>query len=162
MRSDKLGSQLDRKSKICFLFTFLNVYVSWIEWRKILILYLSSTKFRHFSDQNEPKVEHHENEFWQLSNIKMNITNNYNLKSRWKKWGHLSSFHVSFSFFFYLGFLLPTFSSSWNSKQRVEILKVTSFNPRFTSSNPRFTSSDPRVQIHELRVQIHDLRVQIH
>ena len=40
MRSDKLGSQLGRKSKTCF-FNILNVYVSLIERDKILILLIS-------------------------------------------------------------------------------------------------------------------------
>ena len=40
MRSDKLGSQLGRKSKTCF-FTILNVYVSLIERDKILISLIS-------------------------------------------------------------------------------------------------------------------------
>ena len=35
MRSRKLGSQLEGKTKTWF-FTFLNVYVSWIEWYKTL------------------------------------------------------------------------------------------------------------------------------
>ena len=35
MRSDKFGSQLDRKSKTWF-FIFLNTYVSWIERDKVL------------------------------------------------------------------------------------------------------------------------------
>ena len=40
MRSDKFGSQLDRKSKTWF-FTFLNVHAYWIEWDKFLISQLS-------------------------------------------------------------------------------------------------------------------------
>ena len=68
-------SQLDRKSKTWF-FTFLSVYVCWIERDKILISQLSSPKFRYFADQNgRTKVGPHENEFWQFSNTKMNITN---------------------------------------------------------------------------------------
>ena len=54
MRSDKFGSQLDWKSKTWF-FTFLNVYVFWIEWDKILILQFSPSQFRYFTDQNGPK-----------------------------------------------------------------------------------------------------------
>ena len=54
MRSDKFGSQLDRKSKICF-FTFINVYVPWIE--KILISQITPPKFRYFLDQNEQKED---------------------------------------------------------------------------------------------------------
>ena len=46
MRSDKFGSQLDRKSKIWF-FTFLSVYVSLIERDKILISQFSPPKFRY-------------------------------------------------------------------------------------------------------------------
>ena len=53
MRSDKFGSQLERKSKTRF-FTFLYVYVSWIEQDKIKILIsqLTPAKFRYFADQN--------------------------------------------------------------------------------------------------------------
>ena len=47
-------SQLDRKSKTCF-FTFLNVYIFWIERDKILISQLSPPKFRYFADQNGSK-----------------------------------------------------------------------------------------------------------
>ena len=65
---------VDRKSKIWF-FTFLDVYVCWIEWDKVLISQLSIPKFRYFADQNErSKVEPHENEIWQFSNTKSNIT----------------------------------------------------------------------------------------
>ena len=46
-------SQLDRKSKTWF-FIFLNVYVSWIEWDKILMSQLSPPKSRYFADQNGP------------------------------------------------------------------------------------------------------------
>ena len=63
MRSDKFGSQLDRKSKTCF-FNFLNLYIFWIKRGKILISQLSPTKFRYFVDQNGPKRESHDNEFW--------------------------------------------------------------------------------------------------
>ena len=62
MRSDKFGSQLDWKSKTWF-FTFLNVYVSWIERDKILISQLSPLDFRYFADQNGPKRGPHEIEF---------------------------------------------------------------------------------------------------
>ena len=53
MRSDKFGSQLERKSKTRF-FTFLYVYVSWIKQDKIKILIsqLTPAKFRYFADQN--------------------------------------------------------------------------------------------------------------
>ena len=74
MKSDKLDSQLYWKSKTWF-FTFLNVYVSWIERGKILISQLSPPKFRYFTDQNGPKGQPHENEFWHFPNTKMNITN---------------------------------------------------------------------------------------
>ena len=67
-------SQLDRKSKTWF-FTFLNVYVFWIEQGKILISQLSPPKFIYFADQNGPKREPYEKEFWQFSNTKMNIAN---------------------------------------------------------------------------------------
>ena len=62
-------SQLDRKSKTLF-FTFLNVYVFWIERDKILISQLSPSKFRCFADQDGQKWGSHENEFWQFSNAK--------------------------------------------------------------------------------------------
>ena len=74
MRSDKFGSQLDRKIKTWF-FTFLNVYVSRIERDKILISQLSPPKFRYFAEQNGPKGGRYENEFWQFWNTKMNIIN---------------------------------------------------------------------------------------
>ena len=67
-------SQLDRKSKTWF-FTFLNMYVCWIEWDKILISQLSPPKFSYCADQNgRTKVGPCENEFWQFPNTKMNIT----------------------------------------------------------------------------------------
>ena len=56
MRSDKFGSQLERKSKTWF-FTFLNMYVSWTEWDKILIPQLIPPKFRYFADQNGRKED---------------------------------------------------------------------------------------------------------
>ena len=67
-------SQLDRKSKTC-LFTFLNVYVSWIEQGKILILQLLLPKFRYFP-------------------MKMNFEfpNQLGFKKQMKKWCHLSGF----------------------------------------------------------------------
>ena len=48
LRSDKFGFQLDWKSKTWF-FTFLNVYVSWIERDKILIsqFYLQNSGILH-------------------------------------------------------------------------------------------------------------------
>ena len=49
----QFGSQFDWKSKTS-LFTFLNVYVFWIEWDKILISQLSPLKFRYFTDQKRP------------------------------------------------------------------------------------------------------------
>ena len=54
------------------------------------------SKLRYFTKQNGPKGGPRENEFWLFSNTKMNVTNSSSGKSRWKKWGHLSSFHVSF------------------------------------------------------------------
>ena len=56
-------SQRDRKSQTCF-FTFLNVYIFWIERDKILISQLSPPKFKYFVEQNRPKRRPHENEFW--------------------------------------------------------------------------------------------------
>ena len=58
----KFGSQLVWKSKTWF-FTFLSVYVSWIEQEKILIWQLSLLKFRYFTENNEPKGGPHENQF---------------------------------------------------------------------------------------------------
>ena len=49
--------------------------LSWIKPDKILISQLLLPKFRYFADQNWPKRWSHENEFWQFSNTKMNITN---------------------------------------------------------------------------------------
>ena len=86
MRSDKFGSQLDRESKT-WLFTFLNVYVSWIEWDKILILQFLPPKFKYFADQNRSKGGSHENEFWEFSDTKINITDSKSSKSGWKKNG---------------------------------------------------------------------------
>ena len=99
MISDKFGSKLDWKSKIWF-FNFLNVYVSWIEQDKIVISQVSPAKFRYFADQNGPKGALHEDKFWHFSNTKMNITDSWSSKSKWKKWGHLSSllfFFLSYS-----------------------------------------------------------------
>ena len=62
MRSEKFGSQLDWKSKICF-FIFLNIYFSWIERDKILISQPSPPKFRYFADQTGPKGRPHETNF---------------------------------------------------------------------------------------------------
>ena len=53
-------------------------------------------KLSYFTDQNGVKERSHGNEFWLFSNTKMNTTNNTIGKNRWKKWGHLSGFHVSF------------------------------------------------------------------
>ena len=54
---DKLCSQIERKSKTCFFFTFSYVYVSWIEWDRILILQLTPINVRYFSKQNGQKQE---------------------------------------------------------------------------------------------------------
>ena len=56
MRSNTFSSQFNRKSKTWF-FTFLNVYVSWIERDKILISQLTRPKFKYFVDQNEQKED---------------------------------------------------------------------------------------------------------
>ena len=79
-------------------FTFLIVYVSWIEQDKILVSQLPPPKFRYFANQNGQKRGPHEDEFWQMnfSNSKMSFLNSKGSKGRWKKWGHLSGFHVSF------------------------------------------------------------------
>ena len=42
-------------------------------------------KLSYFTDQNGPKGGAHENEFWLFSNTKINVTNSYSGKSRWKK-----------------------------------------------------------------------------
>ena len=68
-------SQLDRKSKTWF-FTFLNVYVSWIERDKILISQFLPSKFRYFADKNRPNGTPHENKFWQISIAKTNCFQN--------------------------------------------------------------------------------------
>ena len=52
-------------------------------------------KLRYFTDQNRPKGRANENEFGLFSNTKMNVKNSK--KADEKKWGHLSSFHISFS-----------------------------------------------------------------
>ena len=39
---------------------------------------------RYFTDQNRPKVESHENEFWVFSNSKMDDTNSLSGKGKWK------------------------------------------------------------------------------
>ena len=73
--STKFQIRLHRKSKTWF-FTFVNVYVCWIKLDKILMSQISPPKSRYFADQSErTKVGPHENEFWQFSNTKMNITN---------------------------------------------------------------------------------------
>ena len=41
-----------RKKKYNLVFYFLNVYVSWIQWEKILISQLTPPKFRYFAYQN--------------------------------------------------------------------------------------------------------------
>ena len=79
-------SQLNRKSKRLF-FTFLNVYIFWIEQDKILIPQLSPSKIRYFADQNGPNGGPHENEFWQVSKGKKIFLNNLGSKNRWKKMG---------------------------------------------------------------------------
>ena len=67
--SDKFGSQLNRKSKIWF-FTFLNVYVSWIERGKFLISQFTPPKFRYFADQNRRKEDL----------MKINFDNNFQMQ----------------------------------------------------------------------------------
>ena len=71
---------------------FLNVYISWIERDKILILQLSTSKLMYFADQNGPKRGPHENEFLQFSNVKLSFLNSLGTKCRWKKWGHFYGF----------------------------------------------------------------------
>ena len=91
----RIYSQLGRTSQTWF-FTFLNVQVSSIHLEKTLISQLFPTKFRYFADQNGQVGGSHENEFWQFSNAKISPLNSQGLKSRWKNWGRLSGFNVSF------------------------------------------------------------------
>ena len=42
------------------------------------------SKWKYFTDQNEPKRRSHKNEFWIFSKTKMNVTNSWSRKSRWK------------------------------------------------------------------------------
>ena len=67
-------SQLNRKSKTWF-FIFLNVYISWIEWDKILISQLSHPKFRYFANQNGPKGDPIKMKFRQFLYAKMRFLN---------------------------------------------------------------------------------------
>ena len=90
MTSDKFGSQLDRKIKIWF-FTFLNVYVSWVERDKILISQLSPPKFWYFADQNGSKGDSMQMNFDDLQ-IQKWISQRDRAQKVDKKWGHLSSF----------------------------------------------------------------------
>ena len=59
----KVGHEIEqiwfstRKKNITWFFTFLNVYVSWIERDKILISQLTPSKLRYFADQNGPKED---------------------------------------------------------------------------------------------------------
>ena len=89
MRSDKFGSQLDRKSKTCFL-TFLNVYVLWIKRDKILISQLPPPKFRHFTDQNGRKEDPMKINFdnFQIQNW---ISQTVRAQKLDEKFGHFSS-----------------------------------------------------------------------
>ena len=59
-----LGS-INKKVLSCLaeFFTFINVYIFYIEQDKILISQLSPPKFRYIADQNRPKRGPHENEF---------------------------------------------------------------------------------------------------
>ena len=84
-----ISCQLDRKSKTWF-FTFLNVWISWVERDKSLISQFSPPKLKYFEDQNRPKGGPHENEFGQFPNAEIRFLN------RRKKWGQLSGFHVFF------------------------------------------------------------------
>ena len=67
-----------------YFFTFLNVYVSWIQWDKILISQLSPAKFRYFADQNGTKWGLHENEFRQFLNVKNEFPKKLGLKKQIK------------------------------------------------------------------------------
>ena len=94
MRSDKFGSQLDRKSKTWF-FTFLNVYATGNKRDKILISQLTPPKFRYFADRNGrkegPMKLNFDNFLIQKYHKQLELRN-------WmkKKWVHLSNFLFSF------------------------------------------------------------------
>ena len=63
MDQAKVGHEIEqiwfstRKKNITWFFTFLNVYVSWIERDKILISQLTPPKFKYFADQNGRKED---------------------------------------------------------------------------------------------------------
>ena len=81
-------SQVKRKSNICFFFIFLNSYVSWNEWEKILIshsLHLQSSGiFQPIIDQRVT--------WWKciltIFKWKNVVPKKLDLKSRWRKWDH--------------------------------------------------------------------------
>ena len=83
MRSDKLHSQLERKSKICFLLLSLIFIFPELNKKKF---WSHSLHFQNWGilltrmDERRP----HENEFWQFSDAEINITDSYSSKSRWK------------------------------------------------------------------------------
>ena len=79
-------SQLNRKSKTWF-FIFLNMYVSWIEWGKVLISQLSPPKLKYFADQNGPKGDPWK---WTLTifKCKNEVPKQLGLEIEMKKWRH--------------------------------------------------------------------------
>ena len=78
MRSDKFGSQLERKSKN-WLFTFL-CFLNQTRQNSDLTTYTS--KIQVFCRPELTKGGPHKKEFWQFLNTKMNITDSQSSKSR--------------------------------------------------------------------------------
>ena len=75
MRSDKFDSQLERKSKIWF-FTILNLYVPWIvATEQTSDLTVFAYKIQVFCKAESTKRGTQENEFWEIFNRKIIITN---------------------------------------------------------------------------------------
>ena len=95
MRSGKFHSQLERKSKICFL--LLSLIFMFLELNETKFwshnLYLQSWGILQ-TRIDERRT--HENEFWQFSDAEINIAESYSSKSRWKNGAIcLSSFFLS-------------------------------------------------------------------
>ena len=65
---------------------FCNLRVSTFKNKVWWAVWISSfcPKLSYFADQNGPKEEPHENEFWQFSKTKMSVTNTWSGKIRWK------------------------------------------------------------------------------
>ena len=84
MRSEKIGFQLNWKSKT-WIFTFLNVYVSWIERGRTLIS--QPTRMDQRGNPKKMNFDIFEKQKW-ISQLQ--------LKTYIKKWGQLTSFFFSF------------------------------------------------------------------